>query len=190
MPPSRASFEKLVVDTRDKLARYLRRYLASPDDVQDVLQEAYLKVFCVLRSRDRAGHAPSALLYTTARNLAISRLRHRQVVARSAGAVALSEELRRDTKSLEQQLTQSERRRDLLEVVNALPPRCRQVFVLRLVDGLSQRAIGERLGIAVSTVEKHLARGLRLCRERMASSRDAGRASQVAVCLPSRDRSQ
>ena len=53
--------------------------------------------------------------------------------------------------------------------VNQLPPKCRNVFVLRMIDGLSQRAIGERLGIAVSTVEKHLAKGLRLCKESIAA---------------------
>ncbi len=189
MPPTRSSFEELVLVTKKPLASYLRRYFASPDDIQDVLQEAYLKVFCVLRSNGTAGHAPSALLYTTARNLAISRLRHRQVVARSADAVALSEKLRRDTRSVEQQVSSNERRRFLLEVVNALPPRCRQVFVLRIVDGLSQRAIGERLGISVSTVEKHLARGLRHCREQMAprpaaAAADARRARGRATGTP------
>lgn len=172
MSPSRSSFESLVQDTKNQLASYLRRYFASPDDVQDVLQEAYLKVFCVLRSSGSADHATSALLYTTARNLAISRLRHRQVVARSRAAVALSEELRRETRSVEQQVSANERRRFLLEVVNALPPRCREVFVLRIVEGLSQRAIGERLGISVSTVEKHLARGLQHCKARMAPPQD------------------
>lgn len=171
MDPSPACFETLVLGTRLKLAGYLRRYLSSPDDIQDVLQEAYLNVYCALRGNSETQHSPSALLYTTARNLAISRLRHRQVVARASPAVTVSEELRRDTHSVEQQVAASERRRYLLEVVNSLPPRCRDVFVLRLIDGLSQRAIGERLQISVSTVEKHLARGLRLCKARMADRR-------------------
>ena len=56
--------------------------------------------------------------------------------------------------------------------VNKLPPKCRSVVVLRMIDGLSQREISERLGIAVSTVEKHLSRGLQLCKEDVAARTD------------------
>jgi RNA polymerase sigma-70 factor (ECF subfamily) len=47
------------------------------------------------------------------------------------------------------------------------------VFVLRMIDGLSQREIAERLGIAISTVEKHLARGLQQCRTELAQALSA-----------------
>lgn len=169
MAPSNEWFDALVLETRDAVAGYLRQYLSSPEDIKDVLQEAYLNVYCTLRNKQDKQHMPRALLYTTARNIALSRLRHRQVVARSVPAVIVSEELRRETRSVEQQLSRNERRRRLMLAVNQLPPKCRDVFVLRMIDGLSQRAIGERLGIAVSTVEKHLAKGLRQCKESIAA---------------------
>ncbi|WP_156762661.1 RNA polymerase sigma factor [Woeseia oceani] len=173
MEPSNESFDALVIRTRDALTAYLRQYLTTPEDIQDVLQEAYLKVYCVLRNKRNVEHMPSSLLYTTARNIALSRLRHRQVVARSAPAVAVSEELRRESRTAFQQLSRNERRRRLMRAVNDLPPKCREVFVLRMIESLSQREIGERLGIAVSTVEKHLAKGLRLCKQTIAAQRAA-----------------
>ena len=51
------------------------------------------------------------------------------------------------------------------EAIAALPPQCRRVFVLRKVQGLSQKDVARQLGLSVSTVEKHLATGLLKCSE-------------------------
>lgn len=157
----------LVEETRRGLSRYLARLCASPDEVQDVMQEAYLQVFCALRESGPEGHAPAALLYTAARNIAFSRHRHRKVVAAAEPTVTAGEQLRREQAGIEQQVDRGQQMRRLLQVVNGLPPKCRDVFVLRMIDGLSQREIAERLGIAVSTVEKHLSRGLQQCRQEL-----------------------
>jgi RNA polymerase sigma-70 factor (ECF subfamily) len=154
----------LVAETRSGLARYLARLCASSDDVQDVMQEAYLQVFCALKKNGPDGHTPAALLYTTARNIAISRLRHQKVVAAAAPAFSIDERLRRERPGVERQASRNEQLQLLLRVVNGLPPKCRDVFVLRMIEGLSQYEIATRLGISVSTVEKHLARGLRQCK--------------------------
>ena len=164
MKPSAEWFGDLVGETRSGLARYVERILASPDDTQEVVQEAYLKVFLALKNSPPEQNYPVALLYTTARNIAISRLRHQSVVLKSAGAVTIAEELRMREHSAEQQISASERLNSLLMVVDGLPPKCREVFVLRWIHGMPQRDIAARLGISVSTVEKHLAKGLRHCR--------------------------
>ena len=164
---TRQWFDGFVVQTRSQLNAYLQKLLSSPEDALEVSQEAYLKVYCVLRTRDGAEHAPKALLYTTARNLAISRLRHQQVVDRTAQAVRVSHELRVKRSTAEQDATRRESFNSLLAVINTLPPKCRTVMLLRLKEGLSQKEIARRLDIAVSTVEKHLARGLHLSRKAM-----------------------
>jgi len=165
MKPSQEWFDQLLLHTRDGLARYVGRLLASPDDVQEVLQEAYLKVFLALKESGPEGHVPVALLYRMARNIAISRMRHESVVARSASVIAVAEELRGNGATVEQQVSASERLNAVLLVVNSLPSKCRDVFVLRWIHGKSQRDICEQLGISASTVEKHLAKGLRHCRQ-------------------------
>ena len=156
-------FDVLVKSTRDALTRYVTRLTGSADDAQEIVQEAYLKVFCVLRANP-ACESPAALLYTAARNLAISRRRHDKVVARSETAITVAEELRTAPATVEQHAGRREQLQHLMLAVNRLPPKCRSVFVLRMIEGLSQQDIAERLGISVSTVEKHLSRGLRLCR--------------------------
>jgi RNA polymerase sigma factor (sigma-70 family) len=58
-------------------------------------------------------------------------------------------------------------REALMRAIENLPAGCREVLVLRNQEELSHRQIADRLGIATSTVEKHLARALRLLREEL-----------------------
>src|SRR5690606_14785020 len=62
-------------DVEASLSRLLLRLLDRPEDVQDIMQEAYLSVHEA--SASSKIHAPVAFLYTTARNLALNeRARH------------------------------------------------------------------------------------------------------------------
>jgi RNA polymerase sigma-70 factor (ECF subfamily) len=138
-------------------------------------------VYVALRKERDGGHTPAALLYTTARNLAISRLRHQKVIRHSFTAVSVAEELRRERTSAEQTVSESQKHNELMLIINSLPPKCRDVFVLRWIHGLSQRAISEKLNIAVSTIEKHLAKGLRFCKDEMRERVKAAEADAVAA---------
>lgn len=174
-------FDGFVEETKGPLAAYIGKIVSSPDDVQGVMQDAYLKVFIALRKHRSEGHSPTALLYRAAHNLAISRLRHQKVIQHSITAVSIAEELRGERLSAEQSVSESQKRNELMLIINALPPKCRNVFVLRWIHGMSQRAISERLGIAVSTVEKHLAKGLRFCKDEMRQKAAAAEADTVAA---------
>ena len=60
-----------------------------------------------------------------------------------------------------------ERIRLLARAIAALPPQCAKVFLLRKMQGLSQKEIAVRLNISVRTVENHVAAGLSRCRAYM-----------------------
>ena len=57
--------------------------------------------------------------------------------------------------------------RVLARAVAALPPQCAKVFILRKMQGLSQKEIAARLNISVRTVENHVALGLVRCKAYM-----------------------
>ena len=62
--------------------------------------------------------------------------------------------------------------------VGGLPEQCRRAFILKKVYGLSQQEIADRLSISQSTVEKHIAKGLLMCREYMESTSRQERARE------------
>src|SRR3546814_1597359 len=59
-----------------------------------------------------------------------------------------------------------------------LPARCRETFVLRKIDGLSQRETAEKLGVSEATVEKQMVKAMRILTDRFwnAASRSGQRA--------------
>jgi RNA polymerase sigma-70 factor (ECF subfamily) len=63
--------------------------------------------------------------------------------------------------------------RRLRAIVAGLPTQQRRVFTLRKVYGMSPQAIADRLGLSVSTVEKHLVKAVRLCAEALAREDEA-----------------
>ena len=183
MKPSHKWFDDLVDDTRVTLTAWLSRYARSHEDAQEIAQEAYLRVFSALRNKNVEEHTPVALLYTAAKNIALSRIRHNQVVEKTATAVAVSEELRTAMRSTEHKAGNRQKMQRLLVAVNRLPPKCRCVFMLRMIDGMSQAAIAVHLGISVSTVEKHLSRGIKQCR---AELQDAATVTPDSAVIPVR----
>jgi RNA polymerase sigma factor (sigma-70 family) len=50
----------------------------------------------------------------------------------------------------------------LQAALDDLPPRCRQVVLLRKVEGFSQKEVAKQMGITIETVENQVAKGVRL----------------------------
>ena len=150
---------------RAMLQRYLRRYLSSEDDIEDVIQDAYLRIYAI--PDHTAVESPKALLITVAHNLAVELGRRR--ASRATDAVADFDALgvSSDSPQLDEQLHARHRFEAFCAAVDSLPPVCRRVFVLRKVYRLSQAEIGAVLGISESTVEKHAAKGLVRCRDHL-----------------------
>lgn len=150
---------------RQMLQRYLRKYLNSAEDIEDVIQDAYLRIYGI---RDYTTvESPKALLITIAHNLAVELGRRR--VSRATDAVADFDALgvSSDSSRIEEQLDARNRFEAFCSAVESLPPICRRVFVLKKVYKLSQAEISAVLGISQSTIEKHVAKGLVRCRDHL-----------------------
>jgi RNA polymerase sigma factor (sigma-70 family) len=159
--PEPRDFASLYRATLGPLRRYLARLLGNPSEAQDVAHDAYLRVYPLV-AREQAAR-PRALLYLTARRLAINRLKRRSISPFSGEAAAV-ESAPASTPGTAQQIMARQELTLLEQAIAGLPEGCRTVLLLRKVELLSHREIAARLGIAVSTVEKQHARALRLLR--------------------------
>ncbi|KQN03859.1 MULTISPECIES: RNA polymerase sigma factor [unclassified Sphingomonas] len=137
-------------------------------EADDLVQEAYARVLAV--ADYRAIQHPRAFVLTIVQNLAIERLRRAQVVSidhlASIDTLVLADPAP-DAFSVASAKSDLDH---LLQLIDALPPQCARVVRLRKIDGLSPGTIAERLSISVSTVEKHLAKGLSLLTTAMRSA--------------------
>jgi RNA polymerase sigma factor (sigma-70 family) len=145
------------------LRAYLRRKFPALREVDDVIQESYLRVW---RAKT-AGQLRSAkaFLFTTARNAAFDLFRRRQIIPfeplteKSTATVYSGGASAADVASLNQELE------ILADAMRDLPDRCRRILLLRRIHGLSHKEIAAQLGISEHTVEKQVGIGLRKCVE-------------------------
>lgn len=149
-----------------KLQRFLLRLLGNSADAADAHQETYLRMLAAL-SRTSVEN-PSAFLFQVANNVAL-RMRNRQrlegTLFHSVSDAEMSEIV--DAYALpERQVMARQELRWLAADIDALPPRCREVFLLVRIDGHSNGEVATRLGISRNMVEKHLIKALLHCRSR------------------------
>jgi RNA polymerase sigma factor (sigma-70 family) len=151
---------------------YLRRFLSEPADISDVVQESYARLLLLSEAQRERIRSPSAFMFTTARNAAVDLLRRRPVVSLDAMA-ELDASAVLQAGGREQTLDEALNTRQELErlegVLAALPKRCGEVLRLRKIFGFSQAEIAAELSITEHTVEKQLARALRLCADLLAN---------------------
>jgi RNA polymerase sigma factor (sigma-70 family) len=160
-PRQSRDFASIYRATLAPLRRYLTRLLGNTSEAQDIAHDAYLRVY---PDGDKTvAQQPEAMLYTTARRLAINRLKRRSISPIAPDGVAV-ETAASATPGVAQQVMARQELSLLEEAIADLPEGCRTVLLLRKVELLSHREIADRLGIAISTVEKQHARALRLLR--------------------------
>jgi RNA polymerase sigma factor (sigma-70 family) len=150
---------------RAALYKYLRKFTAGAEDIEDLVQESYVRV-CALPEGEVVA-SPRALLFRIARNLAVDRAR--QKLAQATDDVADFEPLNvsSDEAEPDERVDLNRRFESFCAAVDSLPPLCRRVFILRKVYQLSHAEIAQVLGLSHSTIEKHVAKGLVRCRDRL-----------------------
>lgn len=142
----------------------LRAYLLgrlSPADVDDVVQDTYTRL---LRAYERGGiQSPRGLLFATARN-AVRDLHRRRAAARTIPIAQI--DLSRvfdESAGVPETLSRRQETDLLCDAIDALPPRCREILLLRKFENLSHREIAARLGISENTVDAQLTKAMHRC---------------------------
>lgn len=166
-------FTQEVLPHEAALRQSLRKFRMTAEDVDDLTHDALTRVYAY--EDWRAIAAPKHFLLKTGYNLAVSVVRRRKIVPMES-ADALADETGDGAPSPEAVAAWRQELALLSAAIASLPPVCRQVMTLRKIDDLPPAEIAARLGITVSTVEKHIAKGLRICAALLADPSWAQRA--------------
>jgi len=139
---------------------WLRRSGSSAADIDDVVQETY----CRLAGLDSVAHITSgrAYFFRTARNIAIEKIRRARIVRIDCVTEIDALNVVDDEPSPERVVAGRRELGRVQQLIEGLPERCRQIFTLRRIHGLSQKETALRLGVTENVVEMQSARGLRL----------------------------
>ncbi|WP_427789068.1 RNA polymerase sigma factor [Brevundimonas diminuta] len=161
-------FDQHILPHEDGLRAWCRRRRLGPEDIDDIIQEAYT----ILASRDRLDDLahPSAYLYRIVHSLVIRDARRARIVPFEPIDKMERLDAARDPFSPERIAIGREDMRRMAAAIQTMPARVRDAFVMRRVEGYSQREIAKRMAITESTVEKHIAKGLALLIQRLGHS--------------------
>lgn len=153
---SRAGLEAAFLANRDKLLRFLRSRGAG-DAAEDLVQEVWMRIAA---SRPGPVAAPLSYLFRTADTLMIDRFRSlRQAGARDRDWVEVNAGDPpgiSDEPSAERRLTAAQEAAEVMAMLDRLGSRVSTILRWHRVNGVAQKAIAEKLGISVSTVEADL----------------------------------
>lgn len=160
-----------IVPHEVRIRRWLARSRLSPEDIDEVMQEAYCRI-AMLPSVDHI-EQPLAYMFATVRNLLLRRLKRQQVVAlETLSEIETWQDLA--TPSPEEQAASRLSYERVMAIIARLPERCRKIVELRKIEGWSQKEIAAHLGITEKAVEKQVWTGVRAIRDAWADCEGSG----------------
>jgi len=146
----RQDLQATFIDHRDRLQEAAQRIVGSRHPAEDVLQSAYLRI--TESSAHLVIRNPLSYCFQVVRHLAIDYCRRRALESQFFAAEVEGHAVPAPQLSPERTATSSQLLARISEILTQLPPRTRKAFMLYRLEGLTQRAIAERLGVSPTLV--------------------------------------
>jgi RNA polymerase sigma factor (sigma-70 family) len=149
-----------VLPYESSLRAWLRLRTVYDFDIDDIVQEMYARLAALESVADIRD--PKNYAFRVAYSIVASHVRHARVVPIRATGNLDDFMVAAPEASAEERLVFRQQLSDLSSVLNTLPEKCRTAFLLRRLEGLSQRETAERLGVSEKAIEKYMTRALKL----------------------------
>lgn len=141
------------------LCLYAAKLIGNFEEAEDLVQEVFVRFWEVFQANQEMASV-RAYLYRMTRNTCIDRTREQKIDRVDAEMMADKLEYYFQPESEEDSKMDL-----LLEAVNALPEKCREVFVDICVNNLRYKEVADKMDISVNTVKTQLSRAIKLLRE-------------------------
>lgn len=152
-------FLQMILPHEPALRAWLRSRHRGAYDTDDIIQETYT-VLASLQNPDQI-RFPKAYLFRVAHSVLVRLIRQSRVVSIQAAGDMEDFDIPDDAASPEETMLQRDELAQIAVVIASMPDQTRTAFILRRVHGLSQREIARKMHLSESTIEKHIARGIR-----------------------------
>ncbi|WP_217705480.1 sigma-70 family RNA polymerase sigma factor [Peristeroidobacter soli] len=142
-------------------------------EIDDIVQETYA-VLASLPSVEHI-HNPRTYAFSVAQSLILRHVRRARIVSIDSMAEIDRLSILGESASAERQVADREELGRITQAIAGLPQKCREAFLLRKLDGLSQRQVAEQMGVSENTIEKHIGKALRILMSAFAGGAPAAR---------------
>jgi RNA polymerase sigma-70 factor (ECF subfamily) len=159
------AFETIFRTYYEGLVRFASRLVDSQPEAEELVQDVMLKVWEKREELD-AGDDLKAYLFRATRNHALNLIRRRKLEHEHQQSLPPGEPMVAPEESDDSAKTEQ----DMLAAIEALPEKCREIFLMSRQDGLSYRAIAAALDLSVKTVETQMGRALKALRTALSRS--------------------
>ncbi len=158
------AFELIFYRYKGRLFDFIRRSLPASEDIESIVQEIFVKLW---HNRKQLNPAKSldAYLYTIARNEIFGHLR--KLLVRRRYIEELSFSLNESCADTDHQIEYNELRLAIDQLVDSMPEKRREIYVLSRNEGLSYKEIATQLGISENTVDTQIRKALAYLRENL-----------------------
>ena len=157
------AYNELMEKYRNALYRHVHRMVRDKGEVDDLVQECFIKAFSALGSYS-SDYAFSTWLYKIATNHTIDYLRKKKLPTLSIDKPIqtkdgeLEYEVPDITYRPDRHIVEDQRRQLIQEAIDALPPKYNRVTVMRHQQEKSYEEIARELDLPLGTVKAHIFR--------------------------------
>jgi RNA polymerase sigma-70 factor (ECF subfamily) len=157
------SFELLFRDFFIPLCSYARKFISDHDSSKEIVQDVFINLW---EKRDdiSADKPVKSYLYTSVHNRCLNYIRD-------------NKKFKRDSENIEilninpvdiDKMVEAENEKKIMDAINQLPGKCKEVFLLSRFEQLKYNEIAEKTGVSVKTIEAQMSKALKILRENLA----------------------
>lgn len=164
--PYSDNFEQLYISYQPRLIAYALRFVNNPVEAQDLVQDCFMNLWN--RHASLGQEQAPMLLFVMLRNRCLDYLKHKKTVNKYT--LSYLSKMKGEERLYNYDFAYNETERPYLyqelehqiqTILDRLPERCREVFIMSRFQGLKNREIAEQLHISAQAVEKHIQKALR-----------------------------
>ncbi len=158
------AFDILYKKYSKKLYKFAYSILKSTEDAENIIQDVYLNLW-ENRSKVNKDASVQYYIFSIAHNSAISLIRKKAKSAEFIEYLKLHQYINQSP--LDVEIEYKELKAKLDEIIDHLPDRQKEVYLLHKVEGLKYQEVADKLNISVNTIENHMSRALKTIRGKL-----------------------
>jgi len=146
------------------LCAFSMQYIKDKNTVEDLVQDFFVSLW-IDAPNLRVQSSLRSYLFAGVKNRCIDHQKHQKVTEKYRNHILFSTE--NEDNSTDNYFAETELRHVIQKSLTKLPPRCREIFELSRIKGLSNQEISEQLQLSKRTVELQISNSLKILREEL-----------------------